>query len=121
MTELQIIIAALVPILTGLVIWLITQVHSQGQRLARIEGQFDLVIPQLKVVIDQAKDNPAASRKNDLLDKLKDDTIAKDEAIELQSIMDAEIQSAKEENNTLKALIGIGVLALIGYALSKRS
>jgi hypothetical protein len=54
-----------------------------------------------------------------LLEKLKNDTITKDEAILLQSIMTGEKLKAEEQNDILKAIVIIGILVLIAYAISK--
>ena len=56
-----------------------------------------------------------------LLQKLKDETITRDEALFLQQIMNEEQQKAEDQNDILKAIVIIGILALIAYAISKSS
>ena len=54
-----------------------------------------------------------------LLEKLKNDTLTREEAIALQQIMNEERQRAEEQNDFLKAIVIIGILALIAYAISR--
>lgn len=62
--------------------------------------------------------NPHPS-KEVLFEKLKNDTITREEAIALQQILNEERQRAEEENDFLKAIVIIGILALTAYAISK--
>lgn len=55
-----------------------------------------------------------------LLEKLKNDTITRDEAIALQEILLAERDAAEQEKNFLKAVIIIGILALVASAIKKQ-
>ena len=57
--------------------------------------------------------------KEALLEKLKNDTITREEAITLQQMMNEERQIAQEQNDILKAIVIIGILALIAYAISR--
>lgn len=80
------------------------------------DSQKDLINLYLKV---STPGNPHPD-KEVLLQRLKDDTISRDEAIALQEIMTAERDAAEEDNNILKAVIIIGILALVTVALNKR-
>ena len=53
-----------------------------------------------------------------LLEKLKNDTITREEAVLLQSIMTEEKLKAEEQNDVLKAIVIIGILVLLAYAIS---
>ena len=48
-----------------------------------------------------------------LLEKLKNDTLTREEAIALQQIMNEERQRAEEQNDFLKAIVIIGILAAV--------
>jgi len=63
--------------------------------------------------------SPTHPDKGVLLEKLKNDTITREEAAVLQQIMSEERQRAQEQNDILKAIVIIGILALIGYVLSR--
>ena len=56
-----------------------------------------------------------------LLEKLKNDTITREEAIYLQEILTAERNQAQQQNDFLKAIIIIGILALVAAAISRSS
>ncbi len=62
--------------------------------------------------------NPHPNKEN-LLDKLKNDTITREEALELQQMMKEERQTAEGENDFLKVIVIIGILALITHALTR--
>jgi hypothetical protein len=54
-----------------------------------------------------------------LLQKLKNDTITREEAIALQEILTSERDTAERENDFLKAVVIIGILALVLVAINK--
>jgi len=92
-------------------------------KMARIEGQLDAMERYLKVLIPLYRSiteagNPSPN-KDELLLKLENDTITKEEAIELQRIMEVEQRKAKEQNDTVKAIVIVGILVLIAIFLSK--
>jgi hypothetical protein len=90
----------------------LTKIRSELK--AYREGQKEFI--ELYKLIGNLK-NPHPD-KGVLLDKLKNDTITREEAILLQSIMSGEKTKAEETNDILKAIVIIGILALITYTLS---
>ena len=79
------------------------------------EGQKDL-IDVYKQIGSLRNPHP---NKEVLLDKLKNDTITREEAIALQEILNVEREKAENENDFLKAVIIIGILALVAAAITK--
>lgn len=98
-------------------------VSGLGERVATIEGQLKTLIEQNKLFIDayiksQKIGNPD-EEEGILLTKLRNDTITKDEAIQLQQIMNERRLAAESENDFLKVILIIGILGLIAFALSR--
>jgi len=96
-----------------------TFTKSQNDRMARIEDAFK---EQSKEMIDLYKlvahvKNPD-TEEGVLLTKLRNETITKGEAARLQQIMNVKKQEAENSNDFLKAVLIIGILALIAYVLS---
>lgn len=96
-----------------------------SERIASIEGQLKVIIEQNRQYIDlfmklQKIDNPTDDE-GILLTRLKNNIITKEEAIRLNEIMIAERQRAESENDLLKVFLIIGILTLIGIALSRSS
>jgi len=87
----------------------------KGELKAYRESQKDL-IDLYKQVANPKNPHP---NKEVLLDKLKSDTITREEAITLQGILNIERDEAEKENNFLKAMIIIGILALVIAAIKK--
>lgn len=88
----------------------------KAELVAYRDSQKELISLYLKVSIPG---NPHPN-KEVLLEKLRNDTITRSEAIILQEIMTAERDAAEDDNNILKAIIIIGILALVSVALNKR-
>jgi len=98
-------------------------VGNVGIKLASLETELKAYRESQKDFIDLYKKianlkNPHPN-KEVLLDKLRNDTITREEAITLQGILAAERDEAERENNFLKAIIIIGILALVASALKK--
>jgi hypothetical protein len=98
-------------------------VGNIGVELASLKAELKAYRETHKDFIDLYKQigtlkNPHPD-KEVLLDKLKNDTITRDEAIILQQIMSEERQKAEDQNDFLKAIIIIGILALVAAALNK--
>jgi hypothetical protein len=98
-------------------------VGDVGVELASLKAELKAYRENRKEFIDLYKlitqpGNPHPD-KDALLEKLKNDTITRDEAITLQQIMNEERQKAEAQNDLLKAVIIIGILALVAAALSK--
>lgn len=94
-------------------------IESLDGRMVRIEDTFK---EQQKNFIDLYKElakvkNPDTDE-GTLLTKLKNETITRDEAIRLQQIMNSKKQEAEQNSDFLKAILIIGILALIAYILS---
>lgn len=63
------------------------------------------------------KPNPPLTRKNELLDKWHDKTLTYEESIELKTILQQESQQADDAK---KAIIGIALVGLALYLLSRK-
>ncbi len=134
MDDVWVIIAVVFSVIIPLVVFMFTlrpwvrdtaenAVSGLGERVARIEGQLSTLIEQNKSYIDifmnlKKLGNPT-DEEGILLTKLRDDTITREEAIKLNEIMVTERKEAENENDLLKVLLIIGILALIGIVLSK--
>ncbi len=93
--------------------------------IASLKSEFKAYRESQKEWIDlylkMSKPGNPHPNKEVLLEKLKNDTITREEAIALQEIMAEERGKAESENDFLKLVIIIGVLALVATAISKAS
>jgi hypothetical protein len=98
-------------------------VGNIGSELSALKAEVKAYRETQKDWIDLYKHLGYASNpypdKDVLLEKLRNDTITREEAILLQEIMNAERQRAQERNDFLRVIVIIGILALIAYAISR--
>lgn len=125
-----IILSVLIPLLLfmwALLPWIGRAVKADTvdlrERVAGVEGQLKVLIEQNKSYIDilmriEKMSNPD-NEEAILLMKLRNDTITREEAIQLQEMMNAKREAAQSENDFLKVVLIIGILALITLAVSK--
>ena len=127
-----IVLSVIIPLLAfmwALLPWISHVVKSEmsplNERMARIEGRLESFMEQQKFNIEAyvklAKIKNPDTDEGVLLTKLNNNTITKDEATQLQQIMNRRRQEAEENNDFLKVIFIIGILALIAYALSRSS
>lgn len=100
-----------------------SEISPLTERIARIEGRLDTFMEQQKLFIDayekMGKMKNPGNEETRLLTRLREGIITDDEAIRLREIMNNRRQQAEESNDFLKAILIIGILGLIAYALSR--
>ena len=97
--------------------------NTTNERLASVEARLDAIDSRLVEVILLYRKYPESSNpgplKDELLLKLENRTITRYEAIQLEQIMEAEERRAREQNDTLKAVLIILILALLASVIAK--
>ncbi|MCL0094674.1 hypothetical protein M1N58_02100 [Dehalococcoidales bacterium] len=88
-------------------------------RLSRMEGRLDEIgkwTQKIPDMLPQTKENPN-NRRTELLKRWKQGTLTYQESIELRDILAHEAEQAEENK---KAIITLGVIGLLLYALGKK-
>jgi len=124
--SLAVLTVAVIALLCGLFYFLFRETRRTGDRISNLEAESQAMREKVARILVQLppgsgnSDPPDKARRDWLLRKFEANTIARDEAIELNEILAAEEQAARRKGDIATAVaIGLGI-ALLAALLARR-